>query len=251
MTVWTPHQDSVTAAPVASSQASTCTNPLRIARHTASRVSRAAPGLSCPQAPTGLARIAYGAAHGKCARGRGRPVRSLGAHPAPDRRGPHRAQRRDGAGGAARGRPFPFRRGDPGSRSARSRRVRGPEDAARYHRRAGHHRHRAGRRDRDRPPVERRGGRLPHQALLGGAPLRPDVRRPATLPGRRRRRAARDRAARRRTERRPAAPPGRTGRRPARPHPPRVRPARLPGRAARGGRPPQGTPRGGLAAVLR
>src|SRR6188472_1525741 len=31
MTVWTPHHDSVTAAPVASDHASTCTSPLRIA----------------------------------------------------------------------------------------------------------------------------------------------------------------------------------------------------------------------------
>lgn len=31
ITVWTPHHDSVTAAPVASDHASTCTSPLRIA----------------------------------------------------------------------------------------------------------------------------------------------------------------------------------------------------------------------------
>ncbi|TQK98832.1 DNA-binding response OmpR family regulator [Streptomyces puniciscabiei] len=40
ITVCTPHHDSVTAAPVASSHASTCTSPLRIAGHTASGPTR-------------------------------------------------------------------------------------------------------------------------------------------------------------------------------------------------------------------
>lgn len=255
ITVCTPHHDSVTAAPVASSQASTCTSPLRIASilpHRSHPIGTGCPQpRSCPQALTGLPRMAYGAAHGKCARGRGRPVRTLRAHPAVDRRLAHRALRRYGTGGAARGRPSPFRRGHPGPRTAGPGRLRGPEDAARHHRRAGHHRHRPGRRGGDSTAVERGGGRLSDQAVLRRPSLRPDLGGAAPGPRHRRRGPALHRAARRRSDRGPAAPPGRAGRHPARPHPPRVRPARLPRRPPRRRRPPQGTARGGLAAVVR
>ena len=144
ITVCTPHHDSVTAAPVASDHASACTSPRCIRPSCTTRVP------CCPRTHTDRTAgrsMAYGAAHGKCARGRGRPVRTLRPHPAPDRGLPHGTECRHGAGGAARGRPLPLRRGHPRSRSARPRRVRGAEDAARHHRRTRDHRDRAGRRD--------------------------------------------------------------------------------------------------------